>query len=240
MSYRYGDSINKDGINKTDFQAKLNSNKKLSDKDKQKVMDIFTKFAQKNGFENILDEKEQIEARAAFAAIDADQDGEVTNKEFKTGAILDNKLSQTFFDNGKKASEIFMNIFDSVVGSKDKKQTGEVQFGHSTVNSGNFSIPTVYYDQSTQDPNDDKLTTYTMTQHGTIDKDKTREVTGRHPSNKPDGSGNPGGAGNPEKITDENITKAFFQYLTGNKDFNGSLKNNSQMIFKLSVVQKML
>lgn len=250
MSFNYENNVSKKGITRQEFEQQLNSKlEKLGDKKqekyKQKAMDIFTRFAGLNGDANTLDEAEQIQARAAFEALDRNENGKISRRDIRKGG-KGSETQQIFADNGYKASKFFMDTFDSIIDASDN--SGEVQYGKEN-NTGNSQV-TVHYTQNTEEVKDDGLTTYHLDgEHRIVQKDDILEnqtnvyegdeqnpyvvddtvdrvTTGLPPEEKVTPLVEPSA---PKPLTESNIKSGFFQYLTQDKNFTGIMINGEMI-----------
>ena len=255
MSIEYNNKINGKNISKEEFSKKLAN---ADDDTKEKAIKIFDYYANLNGDADVLDESEQVMARAAFQALDINENGEVSKKEIKKGK-KGSEAQQKFAENGYAASKEFI---DAISGDEDS--TATIQYGKS--NENDETEVTVHNDKSTPQTDDDTVTTYHLDkEHRVIRKDeieeaKTKIYTGAEdnpyqidntpdattqglpaelPQNNPpqgdddtQSQGDNNGTPAPPQLTsptDDVIKQGFFRYITQDKDFNGTLNNGTAL-----------
>jgi len=102
-----GDYVKSGGIERNEFLAQLKKNGYKTEKIDE-ALSIFDRCA---GDDKLLDEQEQLAAKAEFDELDADDNNEVSKKEFKKGGI-----SQSY-----KAYKAFMETLDNVAQADTNK-----------------------------------------------------------------------------------------------------------------------
>jgi len=191
-------SVNSDGITLEQFKAGI---KDLKQKEQEQAIKIFNFYAGQDDVKETLSQDEATRAYAELAKMNTDGDEELTKKELKRGR------EGTGFDGAKKSAvDAFLN---AISGSG----ANEVKLHYGNDADGNVVV-TAWNDKDTAPTADD---TYQRTTFSG-EKPQVKDFPSQPQKTQPE---------TPKKPTQDEATAAFFQYITGQSDFDGTLINDN-------------
>lgn len=125
MGIDVGNEVKQSGITRNAFESQI---KELDKETQESLRSIFDHYAGVNGQADLLDESEQVMARSAFAAMDNDQNNEVSKSEFKKG----NGKAQ-FMNNKLKIVGKFFEVLDKLMPNDSNVESDSVNTDRGTI-----------------------------------------------------------------------------------------------------------